>query len=399
MKLVDIVGSAWNSVRSRKLRFALNLIGIMIGCAAVMGLISLTQGLNEQVRGQLEIMGPTSVMLFPGQLDVTAAFGMDSFDWKNLRDFERLPHVEKISPIIGNDIVRYMTSRGEKVGYLYGVDDVYFQIYSRMKVADGRALRRTDDASAVIGWEIAHPPKIDKQQYRVGDRIHLTTKIRGITNEVTLKIVGIMEKVGGFAGQSSNDDNSIMVPSRTAQQFLETGGEIAYITLKIDEVENMPLFLAALKEEYGDKVSAMTQETTQELVGSVLGSIQGVLGGIAAISLFVAGVGIINTMTISVMERTQEIGVMKALGAKSREVLLMFLSEALLTGVVGGAVGVLLGSVAGEAVGQLINMPVHASLSLGGMVVLFAVIVCVLSGIYPAWRAAKLNPVEALRSL
>ena len=399
MRLIDIVRSAFSTVRSRKFRFALNLIGIMIGCAAVMGLISLTQGLDEQVRSQLEMLGPTSVMLIPGQLDVAAALGMDSFDWKDLRDFERLPHVEIISPIIGNDVVRYTTSRGEKVAYLYGVEDVYFQIYNRMEIVDGRALRRTDEASAVIGWEIAYPPKSDKQQYRVGDRIKITTKIRGETKEVTLKIVGIMEKVGGFAGQSSNDDNSIMVPYRTAQQFLDTGGEIAYITLKVDNVENVPLFLDALKEERGDKVSAMTQETAQEMVSSILGSIQAVLGGIAAISLIVAGVGIINTMTISVMERTQEIGIMKALGAKSLDVLLLFLSEAFLTGVVGGAAGVLLGSVAGETVGQLISMPVHASLSLGGMVVLFAAVVCIASGIYPAWRAAKLDPVEALRSL
>ena len=395
----DVIGSAWSSIRSRKFRFALNLIGILIGCAAVMGLISLTQGLNEEVTGQLEMMGPTSVMLIPGQLDAMAALGMDTFDWKDLRDFERLPHVEMISPIIGNEVVRYTTSKGEKVGYLFGVEDVYFQIYSRMELADGRALRRNDAASAVIGWEIAHPPKIDKQQYEVGDRIRVTTKIRGETREVTLTVVGIMEKVGGFAGQSSNDDNSIMIPFRTAQQFLDTGGEIAYITLKVDEVENMPLFLAALKEARGDKVSAMTQETTQEIVDSVLGSIQAVLGGIAAISLVVAGVGIINTMTISVMERTHEIGVMKALGAKSHDILLLFLSEALLTGVMGGIGGVLLGSATGEAVGQLISMPVHANLSLGVMVVLFAAVVSVISGIYPAWRAAKLNPVEALRSL
>ncbi len=398
MKIFDIFASAWDSIRSRKFRFALNLIGIMIGCAAIMGLMSLTQGLNEQVRGQLEIMGPTSVMLIPGQLNVMT-LGSDSFDWKDLQDFNRLPHVEKICPIIANGVVRYSISRGEKVAYLYGVDDVYFQIYSRMKAAEGRTLRRSDVTSAVIGWEVAHPPELEKQQYRVGDRIKVTTKIRGETKELTLNIVGIMEKVGGFAGQSSDDDNAILISSRTAQQFLETGGAITYIALKVDEIENMPEFLDTLKEERGDKVTAMTQETTQEIVDNIIGSIQGALGGIAAISLVVAGVGIINTMTISVMERTHEIGVMKALGAKSLEILLLFLSEAFITGLIGGVAGVLLGSAVGDTIGKLIGMPVSANISLGSLVVLFAALVSIASGIYPAWRAAKLNPVDALRNL
>ena len=128
-----------------------------------------------------------------------------------------------------------------------------------------------------------------------------------------------------------------------------------------------------------------------------MGTIEAVLGGIAAISLIVAGVGIINTMTVSVMERTREIGVLKAVGAKSRDVLLMFISEAVVTGIFGGVTGSLLGVLLAQVIGGYINMPPDPSLGLVVFVVGYAVATSVISGLYPAWRASNLHPVEALR--
>jgi putative ABC transport system permease protein len=147
----------------------------------------------------------------------------------------------------------------------------------------------------------------------------------------------------------------------------------------------------------GESVTVMSYETIQDLVAQVLGTIEAVLGGIAAISLVVAGVGIINTMTISVMERTREIGVLKAIGAKSKEVLLLFLSEALVTGLFGGIFGSLVGFLLSKVIGNYISMPVSTSFNLALGVTCFAVLTSALSGLYPAWRAANLDPVDALR--
>ena len=122
------------------------------------------------------------------------------------------------------------------------------------------------------------------------------------------------------------------------------------------------------------------------------------LGGVAAISLVVAGVGIVNTMTISVMERTREIGILKAIGSRSSDVLLMFLTEAMVTGLIGGTLGAAIGFALGNIIGQAIDMPVSSSIYLGLGVVVFAVVTTSLSGLYPAWRASRLHPVEALRS-
>jgi putative ABC transport system permease protein len=141
----------------------------------------------------------------------------------------------------------------------------------------------------------------------------------------------------------------------------------------------------------------MSYEQIQEQVDQVLGTIEAVLGGIAAISLLVAGVSIVNTMTISVMERTREIGILKSIGGKNNEILLLFITEASITGLVGGILGAITGFIAGILVGNYIGLPVSTAPSLGALVVGFAVITSILAGLYPSWQAANLHPVDALR--
>jgi putative ABC transport system permease protein len=188
------------------------------------------------------------------------------------------------------------------------------------------------------------------------------------------------------------------MPLRDAQQFFGTGNEYSYIMVQADTLEHVDAVAKAIKNKMGKGYNTITYESAMNLMNQVVGSIQAVLGGIAAISLIVAGIGIINTMTISVMERTREIGVLKAIGAKSMHVLMMFLSEAVFTGLIGGAIGVLLGFSLGGLIGSIVGIAPDPSLATGVMVIGFAVVTSTMSGIYPAWRAAHLNPVEALRS-
>jgi putative ABC transport system permease protein len=188
------------------------------------------------------------------------------------------------------------------------------------------------------------------------------------------------------------------MPLRTCQQLYNEGSEFQYIAANIKDSEDMSQVISDIEEVLGDDVSVLSAETMQELVGTILGAVEAVLGGVAAISLVVAGVGIINTMTISVMERTKEIGIMKAIGSKSSDVLFIFLSEAVITGLAGGVLGAGLGFILGNSIGNSIDMPVSSNPMLGVGVVTFAIITTVLSGLYPAWRAAKMHPVEALRA-
>lgn len=402
MNLGDIIGSAWNGIKSRKFRFALNLIGILIGCAAITGLISLTQGLGSNVSGQLSSLGASTITITSGgnAFANSGAGGGDGSTATRVLDYKVVNQISKISdisytvPVDSGGSVSYSINGKTYYYSLTGSTDDYFKVNPSIEVAAGRALLRSDTGVAVIGANIAQPTDSTSQIINVGDRIKVTATVNDVTKTLTLRVVGILKKTGGSFGSS---DSAIIIPLTTFDQFFEKNGKYSSIQVLASSTDKIDAVSQKIKNSISD-ISVTTAATAQALVSSVLGIIQAVLGGIASISLIVAGVGIVNTMTISVLERTREIGVMKALGAKASDILILFLSEAILTGIIGGVVGGALGFVVGIVAGNIIGLTVSISLVLGLEVVGFSVVTCVVSGIYPAWHAAKLNPVEALRS-
>ena len=395
MKIRDIVLLSVESLSERKFRFALNLIGILIGCAAVTGLVSITQGLSNNINEQLEVFGPQNIMVIPGQLQEGRGIVGSTLGWRDLETISKIREVKVATPIIANKMVRFNMRGRDYFVEVFGVTNEYFEINKNAEVEDGRALLRTDNAVVVVGANIAQPLDEDEAIVDVGDRIKIEATVLDQQKTLTLRVIGIYSRTGGSFG--ADLDNSIGIPLRTAQQFFEVGGEFDYIMAQAESLELVSVVVERIEEKLGDNVMVISFESAQDMVGSVLGTIESVLGGIAAISLIVAGVGIINTMTVSVMERTREIGVLKAIGAKSSDVLLLFLSEAVMTGITGGIAGALFGVLLSQIIGDFINMPPDPSLSLVVYVVGFAVVTAVVSGLYPAWRASNLRPVEALR--
>jgi putative ABC transport system permease protein len=395
LKIRDIVLLSVESLSERKFRFALNLIGILIGCAAVTGLVSITQGLSNNINEQLEVFGPQNIMVIPGQLQEGRGIVGSTLGWRDLETISKIREVKVATPIIANKMVRFNMRGREYFVEVFGVTNEYFEINKNAEVEDGRALLRTDNAVVVVGANIAQPLDEDEAIVDVGDRIKIEATVLDQQKTLTLRVIGIYSRTGGSFG--ADLDNSIGIPLRTAQQFFEVGGEFDYIMAQAESLELVSVVVERIEEKLGDNVMVISFESAQDMVGSVLGTIESVLGGIAAISLIVAGVGIINTMTVSVMERTREIGVLKAIGAKSSDVLLLFLSEAVMTGITGGIAGALFGVLLSLIIGDFINMPPDPSLSLVVSVVGFAVVTAVISGLYPAWRASNLRPVEALR--
>ena len=395
MKIRDIVLLSVESLSERKFRFALNLIGILIGCAAVTGLVSITQGLSNNINEQLEVFGPQNIMVIPGQLQEGRGIVGSTLGWRDLETISKIREVKVATPIIANKMVRFNMRGREYFVEVFGVTNEYFEINKNAEVEDGRALLRTDNAVVVVGANIAQPLDEDEAIVDVGDRIKIEATVLDQQKTLTLRVIGIYSRTGGSFG--ADLDNSIGIPLRTAQQFFEVGGEFDYIMAQAESLELVSVVVERIEEKLGDNVMVISFESAQDMVGSVLGTIESVLGGIAAISLIVAGVGIINTMTVSVMERTREIGVLKAIGAKSSDVLLLFLSEAVMTGITGGIAGALFGVLLSLIIGDFINMPPDPSLSLVVSVVGFAMVTAVISGLYPAWRASNLHPVEALR--
>ena len=408
MLILDIIDSAWNGVKSRKFRFVLNLIGILIGCAAVTGLISLTQGLSNNISGQLGSLGASTITIIPGSSFSSSvgggaasnpfgggtSTGTRILDYKVVNTLSKITDVAFVVPVDSGGSVTYSVNGKTYSHSLTGSTEIYFQVNKSIEVAQGRVLLRSDTGVAVIGADIAQPTDSSTQIIGVGDRLKVTTTVNDVTKQLTLRVVGVLKKTGGSFGSS---DSAIIIPLSTFDQFFEKNGK--YSTIQV--LATSPDVINSVSQSIKAKISninVITAAAAQSLVSSVLGTIQAVLGGIAAISLVVAGVGIINTMTISVLERTREIGVLKALGAKGRDILFLFLSEAILTGIVGGIIGAALGFVVSSIAGNLIGLSVDVNLYLGLIVVGFSVLTCVASGIYPAWRAAKMNPVEALRS-
>jgi putative ABC transport system permease protein len=387
---------AWEGVKSRKFRFVLNLVGILIGCAAVTGLISMTQGLSDNVGGQLQILGPQTIIVIPGNMRNMQGISSSSpLTWKDINTISKVENIDLVTPIIANKIGQFNVKGTTYTTTVYGVTEEYAVINTSTEIAQGRNLVRSDSGVAIIGANVAQPLNKDSPLLELGSRINFEATVKGVKKTITLRVVGILTKTGGSFG--ANLDDGIAIALNDAEQFYELNGQYSYIMAKAESIDLVNQAAKAIKDKMGKTVTVFTYDTARAQINNVLGTIGAVLGGIAAISLIVAGVGIINTMTVSVMERTKEIGTLKALGAKSRDILLMFLSESVLTGFVGGAIGAALGIGLSAGIGQIIGMQISPSLLLSVEVVGFAVLTSVLSGLYPAWRASNLSPVEALR--
>ena len=395
MKIDDIALMSANSLSDRKFRFALNIIGILIGCAAVTGLISLTQGMNSEISGQLGALGGNTITVIAGNMGPGRGMNNDvpiTLDWREVELLEELPDIDLVTPTVTGGAATYSLKGETFMVSVTGVTDTYFQINEGTEIEEGRALLRSDNAVAVIGHSVAVPNPDEKPAVEVGDRIKLTVEAGSENKEFTVRVVGILKETGGFMGS----DSDFFIPLKTCEQVFDTNGKYDTIQVYVEDSSLVEAVAYNIEDEI-EGVTAITAASAMDMISSVTGTIEAVLGGVAAISLLVAGVGIINTMTVSVMERTKEIGTMKAIGAKSKDILILFMSEAALTGVVGGIIGAGFGFLLGDIVGNMVGITAAPTIELALMVVAFAVLTSVLSGLYPSWNASQMNPVEALR--
>ena len=400
MNLQDIITISFSGITDRKFRFALNLLGILIGCAAVTGLISVTQGMNTEISSQLDILGANSLTIIPttGE-EMSMASGPSSMiiplflSWKEIEIIEDIQGIESVAPVQRN-YGSYTITGDTRITTIMGMGYNIFDINPSFEVELGRSFTRSDKAVAVIGSNVAFPDTELEPILEVGDRLKITTVGASEPKEITLRIIGITEDSG--MSMAMSPDDAIMIPLRTSELLFENSGKYDMALVRIGDVQDSEAVTLEIEEKIED-VQVVSAESAQEMIGEVTGTIESVLSGIAAISLVVAGVGIVNTMTVSVSERTKEIGTMKAIGAKNTEILMLFLAESGYTGLVGGILGGAFGFLLGIAIGNFIGLPVSLDFGLWGMVVLFALITSLIAGAWPAWSAAHLNAVEAFR--
>ncbi|MFH1505654.1 MAG: ABC transporter permease [archaeon] len=399
----DFFKIAFRNLSHRRMRSWLTMIGIFIGIAAVVALISLGQGLESAITSQFTNLGSDKLTVQarsggfapPGSTAITPLTTSD---------------VEVIEKVRGADLVIGRLLRPVKIefkedlnyGYLISMPEGDARTLAEdafdLNVEDGRLLKEGDSSKVVIGADYADASMFDREVL-VGDRI----KIQGEFFEV----VGILKKEGNFMV-----DGALIMNTEPMRDLLDVPDEVDIIAIQVDNVDDIDRIAEDIErklrkhrgqEEGKEDFTVQTPQQMIETLTSILLIIQVVIVGIAGISLLVGGVGITNTMYTAVLERRKEIGIMKAIGAKNKDIASIFMIEAGLLGMAGGAIGVGIGiglAKAAEFAGAqmfgsgLLVAEINPIVVIGAL--LFAYFIGTISGVSPAMQAAKMNPVDAL---
>ncbi len=402
MKLDDMFFYSLNALRQRSIRSWLTILGIVVGITAIVVLIGLVQGLRNYFTDQLATFGSNSIIILPVNLQSGANPSASSYLPSNgklfMKDYDRIkgiPGIETITPIInGRATVQYKDT--PITTSVLGVDPVaYLNSVTSMKIYKGRFLQSADQKSVVIGFTVSNDT--------FKDEVPLSATLN-ISGE-SYRVVGILNKSGS---SFSNLDSSIIIPFDQAKVMFQdvlADREISMIRITVKDGESVKdvasriedTMLAAHRVTEDDKdFSVITSDFINQQLDSVLGILGLFLGGVASISLVVGGIGIANTMFMSVTERRREIGILKSLGAREIEIERLFLVESSMIGMAGG----FLGLVIAYGLGFIITLVSGVDVAISPLVVLgaisFSAIVGIVSGLFPARQAARLDPVEAL---
>ena len=398
----DYFSLSFNNLKRRKTRSWLTMIGIFIGIAAVVALISLGQGLQTAIEKQFEDFGSDRIIIQEKGLQGPPGSGTSQSTKLTSEDIEIIKGVRGVESAAG---MLLKTARIEhndeiKFNFIVGIplasDEK--EALDFFNVESGRDLKEDDDKKAVVGISYAEGKVFDKK-LDLGNRI--------IIEGESFEIVGIMERIG-----NPYDDASVVIPKETMGEIYNIEYEESQIYVKVKDVNEIDRVKEdierELRKERGEEEGKETFEVTTaeqflEAFMNIFGVVQAVLVGIAAISLLVGGIGIANTMYTSVLERTKEIGTMKAVGAKNSDILILFLIESGMLGLIGGVIGIIIGiglSKTAEyiAMTQLGTNLLQASVDpiLIGGALAFSFLIGAISGVFPAMQASKLKPVDAL---
>jgi putative ABC transport system permease protein len=419
MKLTDIFSYAFSAIKLRKLRAGLTTLGVVIGIAAIVALLSITQGLQVAIASQLQRGFATDTLIVTARSE--SGFKLLVNDTQIIEEVGSGNVTVSVAVILRTGYIKNLENQTSRVT-IVGVDYAkYREIYSSTFAAEeGTIPQNPENSSVVVGKRVSDPWNNGTFFCRVSETVTIIWTSRPLKNETyTGTVVAVLQEVGGFSFGGPSD-TSIYIPITQAQGFFGTDEcEMIIVKLKNADEATIDSTAKAIREAFGGQVTVTSSTAILNVISSVFSTIELFLGGIAAISLLVAGIGIMNIMIVSMMERTREIGILKALGMKNRQVLLIFLSEAVIIGLLGAVIGVGAGwGIAqvtvrvfstGGSFGGGIRQTNQATLANGITIspvltptvlfgaIAFGLIVSVLFGLYPAWRASKLKPVEALR--
>lgn len=408
MSLLESTRIALRALTANKMRAGLTMLGIIIGVAAVIALVSIGRGAEKAITEQIENVGTNLLYVRPGATSSGGVQGAEgsaaTLTLEDSKALEGIAGIEGVAPEMnsfGQIVANGINTNARLTGVTPSFQDVRnFYVETGEFVSDANITGRS--LVVVLGSTIATTLFPDQ------DPIGQTVRI----NNVPLKVIGVMQTKGGTGFTSQ--DNQAFAPITTVQTRLANAGRfrggnsISTINVKLTEAslgDQVTMEIGnVLRDRHNvaeDDFTVTSQEDVLSAATSVTDTLTIFLGGVAAISLFVGGIGIMNIMLVSVTERTREIGIRKAVGAKRGDILMQFLTEATVLSVLGGAIGTTLGWLIATAMGTVSigSTTVTPSVDISAVVlaVVFSVAVGLFFGSYPAFRASALRPIEALR--
>ena len=387
------------AIRRNLLRSFLTILGIVIGVAAVITMVTLGNGATKSVSDQISSMGSNMLIVIPGQ-----RFGPGSGDAPKFKsaDIEairnQISNAERVAPVVNKGVTAvYQANNWSTV--ITGTNDDYFQA-ANWEIAAGRtfseAEERAGKAVCVIGETVRD--KLFGRQNPVGSEVRL--------KQFSCEVIGLL-RAKGQSSFGSDQDDTVLMPLRTVQRRLSGSQDINRLIVSvrdgasIDAVKSQLTLLMRerrnITDNEEDDFRVMDTRQIAETLTSTTKILTMLLSAVAAVSLLVGGIGIMNIMLVSVTERTREIGIRLAIGALEWEVLLQFLIEAVVLSSLGGLLGIALATGATIFLADLIGVPYLFGLGINLLAFVFSAAIGVIFGFFPARRAARLNPIEALR--
>jgi putative ABC transport system permease protein len=392
---------AWQALITHKLRSILTTLGIFIGVTTIITIFTTIQGLNEYVIGQLSNIGSSTVYIQKWPW----VFANDWWKYRNrkeitYKEYEALVEYSRKADYIAPAVfalkkIKYKTEAYDQIPVI-GTNE-YYKDTDNVNPATGRFLTELDvrrnHKVCVIGDDVAK--NLFKGEPALGKRIKI--------DQDKYQVIGINEKRGNVFGQSM--DNFIIVPIGTFRRVLggHMGMRIAMTVSDVTKIEDMKAEARGILRRVrkvapgeDDDFAINQQDQLTDLYKQLTGTLFGIVFVIGGISLVVGGIGITNIMLVSVTERTKEIGIRKSIGAKRRNILSQFLIEAVAISSVGGILGIIFGYLGGSAI--LSQMSLSTGVSLSSILVGygFSTVVGIIAGFYPAWKAARMNPIDSL---
>jgi putative ABC transport system permease protein len=400
MRYLELVQLAVSRLAAARLRAVLTMLGVIIGVGSIVALVAVAQGATSGITNRIQSLGTNLLTVQPGS--ATSGFvrlGAGSATTLTLGDAEAiagLADVAAVAPQVSTQAVVVAGTKntttsivGTTADYLEVRTYAIWQGSFLTRVADDHALR-----VAVLGSTTADD--LGLGQEAIGTDI--------LVGGIPFQVVGILQAKGTSGG--SSEDDQVLIPISTAQRYFVAGTKVRSISVSVASADAIDLAKARLttllEERHGtsgtnDDFNVADQAQLLDTFSSVTGLLTLLLGGIASISLIVGGIGIMNIMLVSVRERTREIGIRKAIGARGSDILLQFLVEALVLSLLGGLVGIVLGVAASFVIGALAGWGFQFSPLTVLVAVGFSLAVGVVFGVWPARQAARLDPITALR--